>query len=107
MVNRKINIIIIKTFIKFLRDNNALEPYIHNLLKDDNEMCLLRSHSALFSDYSLVDKNFLIKSLYLFKCAFDWEETEEGFDYWNNLDNMWSHIWHNIWKRLRVYEKQI
>ena len=107
MVNRKINIIIIKTFIKFLKDNNALEPYVHNLLNDDNEMHLLRSHSALFSECSLLDETFPIKSLYLFEYAFDWNETEEGYDYWCDLDNMWYHIWHNIWKKLIDYEKQI
>lgn len=98
-----VNKIIIKHFIKFLKANNALDSYLVNLNKKENAC----KYCNLFKRDAPSNIILYFGASKLISYAFDWSKTMEGRDYWNNLDNMWYHIWDNIWKRLVFYEKQI
>lgn len=64
-------------FIKFLKENNALEAFERNL-KDFKKITIddyLNSH----------DKEGYIDT------AFAWSDTDEGGAYWKHIQEMWSH----------------
>lgn len=65
--------------IDFLEENNAYKQYIYNFkhgLKDYDQETFL-----VFAD-TYNQKNHI-------NYAFDWDETKEGFDYWNNINAKW------------------
>ena len=61
-------------FIQFLKDNGALESFLWNI-------------DACPSKW--VKNNI---SPHIITIAFDWKETDEGWNYWNDLDNKWRAI---------------
>jgi hypothetical protein len=69
-------------FIKFLKDNDALIPFICNLATLNTPMapevkgCLFRFISKTQPD-DLIDH------------AFRWDKTSEGVVYWNSLEKLW------------------
>lgn len=63
----------------FLKDHNALEKYQANF--DPNYGDLYFSTSK--------NQTFII-------WAFDWEKSPEGWDYWNDLDDLWQERLHTL-----------
>lgn len=58
-------------FKKFLEDNDAYDKYIINCNGDEP------------------------KNPYIEFDAFIWTTTEEGYDFWNNLDDKWTDLWYD------------
>lgn len=61
------------TFIEFLKNNNALENFL-DAIRGDEE----------FLDYVLEQTPD-----FMWLNAFIWEETKEGFKYWQDLEQVW------------------
>ena len=68
-------------FYDFLVNNNALD-WIHNL---ENETSFFRLDTHNDVSYFLKNRN---KSGYISR-AFTWENTTEGWNFWNNLNREW------------------
>lgn len=76
---------LLKCFIKFLKEEKAYTSYRKNLMKEP--------------DVNLVKRNFFNKKIKneniseagsLILGAFTWRETKEGYNYWHNLAEKWS-----------------
>ena len=57
----------------FLKNNNCYDEFVENF---DTE------YSECWLDYNA----------YIIGLAFDWEESPEGYDYWDDIDNIWDII---------------
>jgi len=71
-----------KEFIAFLKEHNALIPFIINLHK---------SKWFLFHRYEKYNPTSLVYS------SFHWDETTEGFSYWSNINIQWQKRLENTW----------
>jgi hypothetical protein len=74
-----------KKFIQFLKDNDALIPYITNVAHFNKGMTLSQAIS-LVKETSAQGLKALIKETKLFW----WSDTTEGFFYWDELDDKWQ-----------------
>ena len=75
-----------KTFIEFLQLNGAYEAYKENAWND---------HHARFEEknnqgdiYGISIRQPAEKWV---SCAFDWEQTPQGHDYWLRINQLWIH----------------
>jgi len=60
------------TEIEFLKEKGAFDQFIHNLkMNGYKDMCAYQ------------DKNHLLSNF--FDCAFLWDSTPEGHDYWSDI----------------------
>ena len=77
-----------KLFIKFLKDKNAYEQYMHNF-----KIHRIKNKELINSN-RFTPKEFFINTFYgdFFAYAFFWNDTPQGFDYWGRLDNEWWHV---------------
>lgn len=66
-----------KKFIKFLEDNNAWENFEREFTKSKRNV----------KYYKDVCKRWRNREL---DAAFPWDETEEGTDYWQKLEDKWK-----------------
>ena len=73
-------------FFRFLKYNNILHLYKKNL-SNKNKIATL--------------ENVDIKPG-LYMILFDFVETNEGFDFWNNIDRIW---YHKILRKLKLNDK--
>jgi hypothetical protein len=64
-----------ETFHKFLDDRNLLQAY--KMYKD-----------AIIDDTCL-DVEFL-------ECSFTWEDTSQGYEFWEDINEEWRHFLHVI-----------
>lgn len=67
---------IINKFIYFLFLNDIYDLYINNLKRNKKP-------------YNLYDLCFYTKEAYYVSQSFIWYDTKEGFDFWENINNMW------------------
>jgi hypothetical protein len=93
------------TLCGFLRDNKALERYCYNAsvyhsinLPEDmrlGERTKLVFKKLLFSKNSFdYDKNYNSENFITrFETAFDWDDTPEGFEFWEDISNRWKEYW--------------
>lgn len=65
----------IQLFRTFLKENNALESYIHNIRRSKKE--------SYFFWHKKMDRSQFIIS------AFGWRDTSQGHDYWKRLHSKW------------------
>ena len=85
-----------KKFIKFLKDNNALIPFICNLATSNNNNakkakgCLYKYINAT-STIPEPGKHYSSAEMLIEK-AFDWHTTPEKSTYWDNLEDLWLEI---------------
>lgn len=63
-------------FIKFLEDNNAWENFERNFIKQGGDV----------KEYKRCCKTFGRSHL---SVAFTWSKTEEGPEYWSEIDQKW------------------
>jgi hypothetical protein len=72
--DNKLDEILNKKFVKFLKDNNAYDKFITNLN-------IVNKPIEIFCDDSK-KKSYINRS-------FIWFQTKEGFDFWENLNVKW------------------
>lgn len=65
-----------RKFIEFLERNNAWKGFERNFTEQKKNV----------GDYKDTCKSFASVEL---EMAFMWDDTEEGFDYWQRLNNKW------------------
>ena len=77
-------VIRLKEFIMFLKKNCAYEKYIYNLLQyhKTKTACV----GFIVND---IDDTSYKKGSNLIALGFFWINTEEGYDYWFNLNKLW------------------
>lgn len=78
-----------KIFLYFLKENNALEEYKKEIIKDRKIMGLYEQINPLvdkhlFNDYSFKDG---IRGLIMY--PFVWENTNKGHSFWSTLHVKW------------------
>jgi hypothetical protein len=71
-------------FINFLKNKNIYEKFINNLLSFNNQQKKENWKQCKFCKD--VDKFFYILS------SFYWHETEEGSDFWEDINNKWRKL---------------
>jgi hypothetical protein len=94
------------TLCIFLRDNKALERFCYNAsvyhsinLPEDMRLgertklvfkrILFSSRIDLDYDRNYTSANFISR----FQTAFDWDDTPEGFEFWEDISNRWKEYW--------------
>ena len=79
---------IIKKFICFLQNNNALGSYIKYRQK------ARKYYSSVFSLPKRMSNQNYKKAIapYFIESAFSWSDTKEDYDYWLYLSNKWQDI---------------
>lgn len=75
--------IIIRDFIEFLEENNALEQY-----KANNQNCEESISEGENEMYLFLNKYAGTPTRWIGN-AFIWDNTPEGQDFWNELDRQW------------------
>lgn len=66
-----------KKFIKFLEDNNAWENFEREFTKSKRNVKYYKDGCKRWRNREL-------------DAAFPWDETEEGTDYWQKLEDKWK-----------------
>ena len=67
-------------FIRFLKENNAYEEYIHNFnnrKEEDNKVCPKNKFFSKTEPLDFIDS------------AFNWSNSHEHFLFWENLNGKW------------------
>ena len=86
----KIEILLLKNFIIFLKENNALEIFYNEIKKSGNK---IRAKEALFSnDYT--EKHFFIENI--IDRTLVWTYTPQDYYYWYALNALWKQRYKNI-----------
>lgn len=81
---------ITKTFVKFLKKNNVFKEFSQNIIHDER-FRIAFGEDAEPSDY--IDKKLKNEPIMIFMDGFAWSETQEGFDFWDNINLLWmQHI---------------
>lgn len=75
--------ICIRFFLEFLAEFDCLGAYWSNFEKS----CLADNHCSAASFISLVFEKCPHRWLL---CSFEWEHSDEGPEYWSNLDTLWN-----------------
>ena len=75
-------------FIKFLKDNNTYEQYMHNF------KIHRMKNKELVNSNRFTPKEFFINTFCgdFFAYAFFWNDTPQGFNYWCRFDDEWWRI---------------
>lgn len=76
-----------KKFIKFLKDNDALIPFVCNLAMSDLPDAI-EAKRCLFKYIALANKDTEHGDL-LIDSAFDWDTTTEKYLFWSDLEDDW------------------
>lgn len=85
-----------KDIMRFLKENRCHRSFFRNLL---------HTPSNTTEKYELVDfgSEEVIKSI--FSYAFVWSETDEGFQFWSDMENKWEKNKHvNLTKEIKIFE---
>ncbi len=78
MQKENLNLYIIQTFLRWLKDNNHYYRYKLNIRYDNIINTLL------------IDLRNGYRADYLIESSFDWDESYEGWDFWSDVDDMWT-----------------
>ena len=89
---------VLKHFYIFLKHANIIEDYFNNFTS---------LHNIAWREFYEQEKAFdsyvndrLSKSKpQLIQFAFDWEESEEGYDFWKDMNNLWEMEYNKIKKK--------
>ena len=87
-------------FVHFLKENYAYEKFILNIYNKHKSQ--YSGNSRIFTLGKLIEYNF---SCYI-DYAFTWDETNEGWDYWNDLNKKWINWYRYLSKKYGKYEKR-
>lgn len=83
-----------KKFCRFLKDEGGYKSFI-NEFKSQTKIRLewAKFHTPHFKSKSVEQFEEYCESIndkkLLLNFAFEWDETEEGWNYWNNMANKW------------------
>lgn len=93
------NIMIMKLFIKFLKDNNALTIYLNYLNECKDGPIPFKSVGSW--DACKKNDDMTYAALVLLSGGPDWSKTKEGYDYWVNLNRKWTN-YYTSWKHCEI-----
>ena len=85
----KYNKIILPFFIRFLKKEHLLERYMKNLNSDNGYNLRMWYYENSDVYYFLFKDIYVNKGYNLLNRAFRWNETEEGQDFWRDLNYKW------------------
>lgn len=77
--NKKMKDLDFEMFLGFLKDESIYRQYIRNLIRE----------SGLYSLDKLKEYIYFYSETVFINYAFDWDETNEGGDFWNNVNYKW------------------
>ena len=95
------NMMIMKLFIKFLKDNNALNIYLNYLSECENATIPFKS-VCNWDAYKNNDMAYA--ALVLVSGVPDWSKTKEGYNYWTNLNRKWVN-YYTSWKHCDITKR--
>ena len=78
-----------KTFIKFLKVNNVFNAFSKNIINGEKFRGAF-GEDIEPSDY--IDKKLKTEPIMIFMDGFAWSETQEGFDFWDNVNLLWMDL---------------
>ena len=82
-----------KIFIRFLKENNCYNEFMYNLTKHEKfGMYQFNNINDLLYRLKTMDDLFINE----ISLAFCWDETTQGFLYWNKITDKWNKIVWNI-----------
>ena len=73
-----------KKLYDFLRKNKCLGSYIKNFKKN-----ILESAGLSLRSYKIFNGLKKTSPELAISCAFSWDDTEEGFEFWERIYNKW------------------
>jgi hypothetical protein len=79
-----------KKFIQFLKDNNALIPFITELALQTKGVTLSEYYNYIMKKYDARRLILLSKNTSK-QYGLRWDETDEGADYWPTIWYRWNH----------------
>jgi hypothetical protein len=81
------NKLILKRFYSFLKENNIYDVFLYNCyLFGDNKDII--ENMVYFITIGIKQYN----GIYLIGDAFDWSETSEGLQFWNEINKKWRKV---------------
>ena len=101
----------LQLFIRFLKEEEIIEVFKKNYLmylKHYNKQRYVKYNNA-YNSYLLdiVHRNYYIEEEsihhYFLDNAMEWRKTEEGFDFWQNVNRKWKEYFSN---NLRLIKKR-
>ena len=101
----------LQLFIRFLKEEEIIEVFKKNYLmylKHYNKQRYVKYNNA-YNSYLLdiVHRNYYIEEEsihhYFLDNAMEWRKTEEGFDFWQNVNRKWKEYFSN---NLRLIKKE-
>lgn len=87
---------------KFLRENQILDKYIHNIVIQRPNRKRLKAKNVLKDCVSIYINCYDSSYRYLFACwesGFDWGTSEEGMEFWSTYNDRW-------YKFIKEFEKK-
>ena len=103
--------LIIKEFIKFLSKNNVLKSYLTNISLQSYYRLEFSERANIFSTLSIRNGAFFYMNEFqrnrykggeLINYAFNWSRTDEGHDFWSNINRKWRTTFRNIVKNKKI-----
>ena len=103
--------LIIKEFIKFLSKNNVLKSYLTNISSQSYYRLDSSDKANVFSMLSICNGAFFhinefsrdkYRGEELINYAFNWSRTDEGHDFWSNINRKWRTTFRNIVKNKKI-----
>ena len=85
-----------KTFIQFLKKNNALESYKKNVIECNKHKKITLVNRIDPLTIPSIKENILSANVFwsIISASFVWADTKEGHKFWSHLNNKWSKISH-------------
>jgi len=80
----------ITSFTEFLKNAGVYDKYINNSKVENQRWTAIKDY---YGDLEYI-KN-AIKSLFWITTAFNWDASEEGYDYWNDINEKWISLLKN------------
>ena len=105
--------LIIKEFIKFLSKNNVLKSYLTNISLQSYYRLESSEKANIFSTLSIRNGAFFYMNEFqrnkykggeLINYAFNWSRTDEGHDFWSDINNKWRTTFKNVIKKIGINE---
>lgn len=100
--------LIIKEFIKFLSKNNILKSYLANINSQSYYRLDSSDKANVFSTLSIRNGAFFYRNEFqinryrgeeLINYAFNWSRTNEGHDFWSDINRKWRETFKNVVKK--------
>lgn len=81
------NKLILKRFYSFLKENNIYDVFLYNCYLFGDNKCIIEN-MVYFVTIGIKQYN----GIYLIGDAFDWSETSEGIQFWNEINKKWRKV---------------